>query len=213
MTTAQMTTAPKAATSKPSAPKASARKKTAARPKADRTVNDEPIHSTMHETQDALAHFDNSVHENYSENWKPPAHLEAPEPRAGWEQRWIRTDLVGKADGQNVASASRTGWMPRPLTTIAAAHRKRYTAVRSKAFGDVIKSGDLILCEMPQKRFRQMQDFYRQKARGQVDALVSDHIAKQNDSSEGDDGFGPIRMTRKSKVTVRKPIVASDDEG
>jgi hypothetical protein len=211
MATAQTAAAPKAAA--PAAPKATARKKTTARPKAVRSVNEDPIHSTMHETQDALAHFDNSVHENYSENWKPPAHLEAPEPRAGWVQRWIRTDLVGKADGQNVASASRTGWMPRPLTTIVAAHRKRYTAVRSKAFGDVIKSGDLILCEMPQKRFRQMQDFYRTKARGQVDALVSDHIAKQNASSEGEDGFGPIRMTRKSKVTVRRPIVASDDEG
>jgi hypothetical protein len=208
--TAQTHAAP-AAAKKNTAPKAKAPK--AAAPKIE--DNRVAMHGDTHDMHDAAAHFDSEIHDEFPKDWIEPSKLEAPAPRDGFRQRWVRVEVLGKQDAQNVASQSRQGWRPRPLNSVPAAERSRFPAYRTKNFGNVIKSGDLILCEMPQGVFDQMSAFYRNKARSQVAALDQSLQAgheKVQRSSDQDHGFHPISVTRKTEVGTRRPMVAGDED-
>jgi hypothetical protein len=50
--------------------------------------------------------------------WKRPSTLEAPPPRPGYVQRWIRTSIGASNDPQNVSKRFREGWRPRPADTV-----------------------------------------------------------------------------------------------
>ena len=43
-------------------------------------------------------------------HWQPSNLLEAPEPRAGYKQRWIATMILGQEQPTNVAKRMREGW-------------------------------------------------------------------------------------------------------
>jgi hypothetical protein len=173
--------------------------------------NNQPMHHGMHDLHDAMSHFDNEVHDQWPQEWTPPGALDAPPARPNMVQRWIRTDLVGKADAKNVANQSRQGWRPRPFSSIPAGERSKFPSVQTKSLGEVIKQGDLVLCEMPRPLFEQKRAYYRSLRQRQVQSLVQSHISDHNLRAEGGDAFGPITMSRKTKVGVRQPIAASDE--
>lgn len=154
------------------------------------------------------AHLE-GVHDEYPKNWAPPAHLDAPKPRPGMAQRWVRESIRGEADPQNFANQLRQGWRPRSFTTVPVGERKRYPSVKLAEHGEVMKSGDLILCEIPQKLAQQMGAFYAAKRKGQITSLVAGHVREINAENDPDRGFGEIEVKHKSSVT-RRPIVAAD---
>lgn len=157
-------------------------------------------------------HFEGEGHETYPKNWEPPAHLAAPKERSGYVQRWVRTNIRGENDPQNIANQLRQGWRPRSFTTVPASERTQYPSAAMGKYGEVMKSGDLVLCEMPKNLFDQMKVYYANKRRGQVEALVASHLTKTQSSTDAEHGFGEITMSRRSSVTTRKPIVAADAE-
>lgn len=174
--------------------------------------HNEALHGDTHDMHDADAHFDGDVHDpdKFPENWAAPSTLDAPPPRAGMEQRWVRVDLVGKADVQNFQMQSRQGWRPRTFESVPAGMRSKFPSAKMGRFGTVMRSGDLVLCEMPKKVYDQMKAYYQAKREGQVQSLVADNIASQNARAKEGSGFGPIEMTRRTKVSVRSPIAAED---
>lgn len=188
----------------PRAPRPTSRKKRRAARNA--TPHD------MHDGHDADLHTE--IHDDaFPTDWTPPGALEAPAARSGFNQRWIRFDLRGKTDAQNIANQVRQGWRPRVMDTIPKGDRKKYQFEKSARFGMCVTSGDLTLCEMPNHLFKQMQAFYAQRRKSQVGSVVDGFIADQNrGGAEHSDVIGPIEMTRRTKVTTRKPIVAADSD-
>lgn len=173
-----------------------------------------PMHGDMHaDGPDSEMHFEGEIHaDDMEKNWAPPTQLDAPAPREGFTQRWIRSSLLGKADAKNVSQQGGQGWRPRTLTSVPEGERKRYpTSKDARTQAEFMVNGDLVLCEMPNRMFKQMSDHYRKVARGQTDALIDANLA--NAAVKGAERHGmhaPGVVERSSKVTHRRPIVAAD---
>lgn len=85
------------------------------------------------------------IHEPYDPSWEPQALTSAPPARAGMEQRWVRTRILGVEDSQNIAKRMHQGWHPRAADTVPQGwFCKR---IRHGDYGDVIVSPDGILME------------------------------------------------------------------
>lgn len=128
-------------------------------------------------------------------DWRRPSMLEAPPPRPGYVQRWIRSAIGASADPKNVSQRFREGWKPRAASTVP----RGYTppTIMHGQFGEVIGVEGNILCEMPIRMAQQREAFYRKKALQQTQAVEQDvHKVERPDL--------PITATRKSTVGLMK---------
>jgi hypothetical protein len=127
--------------------------------------------------------------------WKRPSNLEAPPPRPGFVQRWIRTAIGASNDPQNASKRFREGWKPRAANTVP----RGYTppTIMHGNFGEVIGVEGNILCEMPASMARQREAFYSRKTRQQTEAIERDVHKVERPNL-------PITATRTSKVGFAK---------
>lgn len=146
---------------------------------------------------------------DFGEDWKPPAQLEAPDPRPGFKQRWCRMSAAGRADTSQRLYNDQQGWKPRRIDSIPEEDREKFPAGKDPQYGDIITQGSLVLCEMPLKRVAQRNAYYRRKHDRQMDSMVVNQIAETNKSAKA--GFGPIKMSRTSKVTEGRKSIAQAD--
>lgn len=148
--------------------------------------------------------------DDFLEDWKPPSQLQAPPPRPGFVQHWCRMATGGNADPRQRLYNEQQGWRPRRIDTIDEADRAKYLAAQDPQYGDVITQGSLVLCEMPERKARQRNAYYRAKHDRQMDSMVTSPLAETNRSANA--GFGPIKMSRTSKsVTGKRSIAMADD--
>ena len=78
--------------------------------------------------------------------WTPPDILGAPEPRDGYQHRWVRKDLLGKDEAQNVIKRARQHYEP----VRADAHPDYLSVAAEDGKHDgIIMNGDLMLMEVP----------------------------------------------------------------
>jgi hypothetical protein len=127
--------------------------------------------------------------------WKRPSMLEAPPPRAGFVQRWIRTSIGASADPKNVSQRFREGWRPRSADSVPRGYTPP-TILHGK-FGEVIGVEGNILCEMPIKMARQREAYYEGKTNQQTKAIEMDVHKVERPNL-------PITATRKSTVGFEK---------
>lgn len=176
--------------------------------------NSQTLHTGIHDDAEIDLHFGGEIHDDdqMAEDWKPPAALEAPAPRANMVQRWIRQSLLGKSDAKNQSMQGQQGWRPRTLASVPGGQRGRYPTIKDKrTTNEFMVSGDLILCEMPQRMFDQMRDHYRNRSHGQVEAIIDNQLAKAVDPRGARHGMhAPEVVERSSHVSTRKPIVQAD---
>ncbi len=147
-----------------------------------------------------------SKHENLLE-WRPANTLEAPPPRAGMVQRWIRFTLSNEDDPKNWTRKTREGWVPRTLDTVAEGYSP--PTIAHAKHGTLIGVGDLILCEMPRELHQSRKRYFREKWERQLAAIERRPLA------EVEQRGGPrIRRTNKKDVTFgrRKANSTVDDE-
>ncbi len=172
------------------------------------------MHKGLHDGVESELHFGGEIHSDDAPViWTPPAQMDAPAPRPGMRQRWVRMSLVGKPDPQNQAMQGRSGWRPRALESVPADERGRYPTTRDARSGGVFMvNGDAILCEMPESIFRQMQEHYRNKARSQVDALGEPVLEAARVKGSERHGFRAPEIVEdtREKVHMRRPVVAAD---
>lgn len=168
--------------------------------------------TSMHETHAQTVFVDQSFHEEFPEDWSPPAQLEAPPPREGMTQRWVRMTILGQNDGTNIANQSGQGWRPRRLDTVPDAEQSRYPSAKSARFGEVIISGALILCEMPVAVYAKMEKYYKDKRIGLIETIRNDQALRSAvKAPKAGGGFGEVEaIERSTQVTTRRPIVAAD---
>jgi hypothetical protein len=142
------------------------------------------------------------------EEWKPSDTLDAPPPRVGMEQRWVRFRIGTDDDQKNFSSKQRGGWVVRALTTVPAGYFP--PTMRHSQMGEVIAVGDLILCERPRSIGVAQKKYFRDKLRRQTQAGQR-HIRKAERSDH------PIDVEEKrDRPTVgygqkRRVSVQSDE--
>lgn len=108
--------------------------------------------------------------------WTEPSALEAPPPRPGMEQRWVRFQNGDKNDPRNWSRRSRGRWTPRHLDTVEGEYMP--PTMNHGQHGEVIGIGDLILCERPIEVGIARTKFYRQKQQRQVAAADRKHLSR-----------------------------------
>ena len=134
--------------------------------------------------------------------WQNPSNLEAPAPRPGMVQRWIRASFRAGEDPGNIMRARREGWRPRPVSTVDRSYAP--ATITHKTFGEVIAVEGLILCEMPIKVARQRYKFYQSLLAAQNEAITRDIHRDERPGM-------PIIADRRATVTRgRKPETIGD---
>jgi len=128
-------------------------------------------------------------------DWSRPSELEAPKPRAGYTQRWIRVRLGNEEDSRNAMRKFREGWLPRALDSVPEGYSPP-TFLHAR-LGNVIGVEDLILCEMPLRKARQRNAFYKERLDRMMEGI-------ENDLRNVSAGGPRIHRTAKTQVTKRR---------
>lgn len=154
----------------------------------------------VHETRAYDTYSEDDIHVSEDTPWVRPTSLEAPAPRKGFRQRWVRVGSMEQDDPTNTARKFREGWKPRPVESLPKGYHAP-TISHGKWAGCVGVEG-MILCEMPEKLALQRQKHYQDKTE-----LVTNTIDRelQNQSHPA----MPVTQERSSKV-VRNVKVADD---
>lgn len=137
--------------------------------------------------------------------WTPPSNLEAPPPRPGMRQRWVRVSMHGADDVSNYAKQQREGWRPRRADSVPKGFQ--VPSIKEGDFAGCIGVHGVILCEMPEERVRQRTAYYREQIEMQTQAV--EHDLEKDFKSIG------LDKTMRSRVAVgRRPKVAEavDDD-
>jgi hypothetical protein len=123
--------------------------------------------------------------------WQRPETLPSPDPKAGWEYRWIRVSTRGEMDPSNVSVKLREGWEPVKATD----HPEiELVAIENGRFKDNIVIGGLMLCRAPTEMLRQRAEYFNNQVKNQLES-VDNNLMKENNPKM------PLFSERKSSVT------------
>lgn len=110
--------------------------------------------------------------------WMPPTMLPTPE-EPGYRFRWIRTSVVGLSDTRNVSMRLREGWEPCKAEDYpdyrALADDKSEWGKRG-----CIEVGGLILCKSADEIMQQREEYYRDLANQQLEAVDNNFMRENN---------------------------------
>ena len=170
-------------------------------------VHDENLDMTAHEAHDI--ELDNEVTE-----WVRPSELDAPPPRPGFVQRWIRIRLGNIRDTARLRKAMREGW--RPVKASSMGHTDHSLPIIQHdqlGDGDYVGAEDLILMEMPERVNRQRETFYRRRQARQTGAIERQIKGVHREEHLG---FGQVKMqnvstTRLGSGQARRVSPAGDE--
>lgn len=130
--------------------------------------------------------------------WRRPTSLDAPPPRPGMVQRWVRMTHRDGQDTINWSGKFREGWKPRTPDTLP--REFVHLTGAQQGSGSLITIGGMVLCEMPERTLQQKRAYIRELNRRQ-ELSVSTETDKV--SREGvAQGAAPI--TRQDEVTVTR---------
>lgn len=108
--------------------------------------------SDVHEGNESARQLDARTHiERDSEvptSWRPPSALDAPPPRPGYANRWIRYRSGNDEDAEHFEQALEEGWRPVKRSRVRQVHE--LTATTHGKYGQYYVKRGLILCEIPE---------------------------------------------------------------
>lgn len=165
------------------------------------TIREERTAPPVHEHREYETWDEADLHAEEAKPWVRGSNLDAPEPRRGFAQRWIRVGSMGKDDPTNTARKFREGWKPRPASSLPKGYHAP-TIQHGKWSGCIGVEG-MILCEMPLKIRDKRNAHYQAKTQNVTDAIATE---LQQQSRPG----MPIYQERSSKV-VKNVKIASDE--
>lgn len=148
----------------------------------------------------------NPVHKKSEAPWTRAESLEAPDPRPGMRQKWVRTSVYGKEDMTNVMRKQREGWAPRRPDTVP----KNFPVptIQHGRLGDCIAVEGMILMEMPVTRVAARNKFFDAKKKLMTSAIERE-INEASQSVRRGGGFGAIKKAERS-TPMREVRVAPD---
>lgn len=179
-------------------------KKKAARNSTRATQAPVTSHATEHghdsHVDEASAYGATHFVENPQQYIRPSA-LDAPDPREGMTQRWVRCSVRGEADPRNLNQRMREGWRARHPDTLP--EDWSAFAPADKTNGQ-IKVDDLVLMEIPTKVLAQRKAYTDEQTRRQMQGVEHDLERSQMPGH-------PITKEHKTSVTHPGIQVAPDE--
>ena len=124
--------------------------------------------------------------------WRPPSRLDAPEPPAGFQYRWIRAEVMGQEDKKNVASRMREGYEPVRLEELGDFDAP---TVEDGTMKGVVSVGGLPLAKIPKEIVDERNEYFRQQTEDQQEAVDNNLLREQHPSMPIDN---PSRQSRVS---------------
>jgi hypothetical protein len=124
-------------------------------------------------TERSIATRETETRERKVRQWQPASILPEPNPRPGFDHRWIRISILGQADPTNMSGKLREGWEP-----VRAEEYPELMAEANKAGN--IEIGGLVLCKIPSEFMEQRNAYYNQQARAQMES-VNNTLFRNND--------------------------------
>jgi len=111
------------------------------------------------------------------ESWRPPDLLPTPNPRPGWNHRYVRTSTLNEADARNISSKLREGYEPCKASDYPELMMHASTEGRFKGN---IEVGGLLLCREPAEFKKQRDEYYGNQNRSQMES-VDNNFMRDND--------------------------------
>jgi len=111
--------------------------------------------------------------------WAPPSRLDAPPAPDGYKYRWIRSEVQGFEDKQNVFSKLREGYELVRLEELPEEYQNTMPTVEDGRNKGVVGVGGLLLAKIPEETVSERNAYYRQRARDQIEA-VDNNMMKEN---------------------------------
>ena len=201
--------------------RAALQKKKLERSGGDRNRTDQTVHATGSQEQIHDENLDMAGLEGYDvevdsevDEWIRPSELEAPPPRPGFVQRWIRIRLGTTRDTARLRKAQREGWRPVKASSMANSdHSLPIIRHDELGDGDYVGAEDLILMEMPSRVNDQRDRFYKRKQARQTGAVERQVKGVHREEHLG---FGQIAHRNVSQVRrgqgVARAVSPADDE-
>ena len=138
-----------------------------------------------------------------------PQTFQAPPPRAGFVQRWVRFENRGTPDKENVAKmVMRKGWKPRRVSTIKENINLPTYKVKAPGGGDdaILMIAGHVLCEMPVERAAELK-----RQQQHATQRFNDSV-KMNYLNEGHQGGVPVKYDSTEQVVLgRRPVPVAPD--
>ena len=129
-----------------------------------------------------------------AESWRPPDLLPTPNPRPGWNHRYVRTSTLNEADARNISSKLREGYEPCKAEDYPELMMHASTDGRFKGN---IEVGGLLLCRIPTEFEQQRDAYYAKQNQAQMES-VDNSFMRQSDPRM------PLFAERKSNVSFGK---------
>ena len=130
----------------------------------------------------------------------PPSRLDAPPAPEGFEHRWIRAEVNGYEDKKNVYSKLREGYELVRIDEVPEEYQHLLPTVEDGKHAGVVSVGGLLLARIPKETLKERADYFRQKARDQLQAVDNEMMRENAHSS--------MRIQspeRSSRTTFRQP--------
>ena len=111
--------------------------------------------------------------------WKPPSRLDTPPPPEGYGYRWIRAEVNGFSDKQNVYSSMREGYELVRLEELPEEYQAMLPTLEEGKHAGVVSVGGLLLAKIPNETAEERNVYFRQRARDQMMA-VDNEMMREN---------------------------------
>lgn len=133
--------------------------------------------------------------------YRPPTNLDAPEPRPGYVQRWVRAQFRDGEDQLNWQSRLGEGWSPRDPKNVPD-HEARFKPLNSKA--GMIQVGGLVLMEIDEQIMLAKRKWINNETRRMQQSVSVDTDRASQDGRK--QGAPPIKREEETHVsTGRRP--------
>lgn len=111
--------------------------------------------------------------------WTPPSRLDAPPAPPGYQHRWIRAEVNGHEDRQNVYSRLREGYELVRIEELPDEYRNMMPTIDDGKHAGVVAVGGLMLARIPLETVEERNEYFHKKAQDQLHA-VDNEMLREN---------------------------------
>ena len=123
--------------------------------------------------------------------WTPPSYLDTPNAPNGYRHRWVRTEILGFVDTNNIQGRLRSGY---ELVRSDEYPEEDFPTIADGKYAGVIGHGGLVLTRVPEEIAKQREAYYAKEASDQITAIDNDLMKEQHRGM-------PIDIDRHSRTT------------
>jgi hypothetical protein len=115
--------------------------------------------------------------------WSPPSRLDAPPAPEGYKHRWLRAEVNGNFDNQNIYSKLREGYELVRLEDLPEEYRGMLPTMDDGKHAGVVAVGGLLLARIPDETADERNAYFRKKAQDQLHAVDNEMMRENAHSS------------------------------